>query len=496
MPDQSAQPDRPRSRVAAVLGRAEPWLAVIAVGTWWRLNTLGKLIPRRTNDTPSYEFPWEVMSLADILMNARTLGYPLVLETWNLVATTQHHLPLFHLLAYFAGTYAFWHGLRNYSQSQWLAFAAAVPLLVPDLWPYFRYIQPETLAPAVVLMAVGALLHLVLQPRSRWLWLLVGISVAFAYHLRPSYVFLGALAPVLGCLFVIARGAGRRAVLRLTAGLLLICLLPVFLYSGLRWVTVHQFGVANMLGYSLIGISATFLDQDTVDRLPEEHHRLGDRILFWRDKRNWDPYTEQSHSPRVFRQYVRTQWSIAEPLARRFEMKRRERLRQRRGEDALPMTPLEAWYFENRDRTPLAGELARAVSDRLQDLAEWLIHDKPHLYRKWVIDAFTYGMREVIHVRSVKWSGILLFPSLLVFLVTGGWRQVFRRPRTPVAATIWSLWAIALGYFLASLILIAIVSWPIDRYLQAAALFIAPAMTASIFAIWQGVGRRFLSAGV
>ncbi len=494
VPDQDTHAENPRGRVPALLGRAEPWLAAIAIGTWWRLYTLGKLIPRRTNDTPSYEFPWEVMSFSDILMNARTLGYPLVLEAWDAIAGSQNHLPLFHLLAYCAGAYAFWHGLKSYSQSQWLAFAATVPVLVPDLWPYFRYIQPETLAPAVVLMTIGALLHLVLRPRSRWLWLLTGVAVAVTYHLRPSYVFLGALAPILGCLFMVARGTAWRAVFRLTAGLLLICLLPVFLYSGLRSATVHQFGVANMVGYSLIGISATFLDQETVARLPEEHRRLGDRILFWREKRNWAPYTEESHSPHVFRQYVRTQWSIAAPLAKRLEMQRRERLRKRRGEEALPMTPLEAWYFENRDRMPLAGELARAISDRLQSLAMWLIHDKPHLYRKWVIDAFTYGLREVIHVRSVKWSGILLLPSVLLFLATGGWRQLLQWPRSPTAATIWSLWALALGYFLASLVLIAIVSWPIDRYLQAAALFIAPAMMASTFAIWNAIGRKFVSA--
>lgn len=485
-PDDNA---RPAGRLARIFTNARTWLLLVAAGAGWRMHSLGLLITDRVQDTPSYEWPWPIMSAYDILMNARTVGYPVVLTLWSWLFESQALLPLFQFLVYAAAVFVFWHALALYSQSEWFAFAAAVPLLITDLWPYFRRLQPDTLAPAATLVALAGLLALAVDPRRRRNWAIVGVSVAGAYHLRPSYIFLAALAPLLGCAFHLARNSsGWRQLRRFAAMLVLVCLLPVFVYAGLRWLTVKQFGVANMVGYSIVGIAANFLDQQTVDRIPEEHRRLADRTLYWRQRRNWEPYTLDSDSDVFFtEQYVPNQWSIAEPLARRFEMERRSRLRERRGDEVLPMTPLEAWYFENRKRTPLGGELSKAVSDRLQNLSTWLIRENPHLYRKWLIDASTFGLRGIGDVRTVRWSAALLAMSGVAWIARGGWKRRRRGARSTVAAAVWSLWALGVGFYLASLALMVLVSYPLDRYQVAATLFIAPAMTATAFALWRGM---------
>ncbi len=475
-------------RFTPVLTRPELWLTVAVITAFYRLHRLGSLIAHRTNDTRSYEWPWELMSFDDMLLALRTFAYPIFLKVWDALGGSQSRLPIVHVLIYFGAVVLFWHALSIFADSKWLALAAAVPLLVADIAGYARLLQPELLAPAVVLVAVAALLRLVMQPRSIPLWVAVLISVTATYHVRPNYIFMVILIPLAAAVLSTLKKRPIGHTLRFATIGAMVCILPVLAYGTLRWVRVGQFGVVNLMGYGMIGITANFLDEETVSALPEEHRWLGRKIHYWREIRGWSPYTESSSSPAQFRQLVKNQWSIAAPLAWRLEMRRR-RIERRRLDDPPPLSPMEEWHLSQTKAVFVAGKVAKAVNDRLQGLSNWLLERNRGLYYKWIRDAFAYGVKKTFSYATVRWSLYVMLASAAVWGLSGRWRRHWRREGRAFAAVL-ALWAVAIGYLVGSLGIMALVSYPIERYMAAAVMLLPSAMVATSFVFWAELMNR------
>lgn len=469
--------------------RPEGWLLLTMAWVYARFRQLGHLEPVRSADAASYEWPWELMTLSDALHSLRTFGYPIVLRVWGLFSDSHAALPTFHLLLYFLAVAFFWRSFAAYSGSPWLSFAAVVPLLTSSLLPFVRFVQPELIAPTMAIATVAFLFRLMVHPKRPWLWFGLVAATLATYHLRPIYLAIAALVPLLGvCFRLLAGREGRRRVVRFGAALALATLLPVFAYCGFRWLVVGHFGIINLLGYELVAITANFLDEETVQALPGEYQELGERTLRQRSLRGWKTYTRESVSLPHFRQYGQNQWFIAEPFARQILMRRRHRYRQINGVSALPISPLEAWQIENADRPPLEGDLARAMNDYFQGFGTTLIDAKPELYRKWVVDGYLYGLDRITRNGWIRWP-ILAIVASVPFLLGARARAGPDRPRADPRG-VYALFLLGLGFFLSELLLISIVSWPWDRYLFGAALFLPSALSATLFALWRDVLHR------
>ncbi len=479
----------PRRLAARLLAHPLTWLALLAVAVGLGVREQGWLAPEVTYDTVSYEWPLELMTFADVLRSVRTFSYPMLLLVYGLFADDYASLPTVHLLIYFTAVALFWLGVRSYSRSRWLAFAAAAPLVAPCVLPWVRQIQPDLVAPAFAVLTMAVLFLLARRPRSVGLWIALTLAALLTYHLRPAYLFVVVLVPMVG--LVLALGARRARVVRFTLGLAAACLLPLLSYCGMRWVVVGEFALLNLDGYNLIGIAASFLDQETVDAMPGEHRGLAARILRQRDRRGWVKYTEESDSQDFFRQYGINQWFIAEPIARRILFQQRHRYRKWKGDHKLPVTPLEAFQIErSRYRIgPLEGELAAVLNEQLRDFSHWLIERHPNLYVKWVRDGFLHGLGRLGTCHLLRWLAILTAVSLPVLYVRRRLRPPADTPSrtSPRALCVYGLLVLGAGFFLAKLALVVLVSWPVDRYLFATLLFLPSALGAVLFETWRAI---------
>lgn len=128
---------------------------------------------------------------------------------------------------------------------------------------------------------------------------------------------------------------------------------------------------------------------------------------------------------------------------------------------------------------------------RLSRLAIEIIRLRSVLYLNWIRHATVYGLRQLV---DDLW---ILVPSLLLALsLPIAW---FRRPSQKVpadsrkpfagsrAASLTMLTILAVGYFVAYLLLVSCTYFPFDRYFVSMTLFIPSALTAVLFEMWRRI---------
>ncbi len=165
-------------------------------------------------------------------------------------------------------------------------------------------------------------------------------------------------------------------------------LLPVLAYCSLQWFVVGRFAVVSLGGYNLIGISGQFLDEDTVEDLPE-HLR---------------------------------------PLARK-ALEKRRRMQHKlamREADRLNYLRMESQYDDHiwRIFVPAAEELLGeeshdAVNSQLQETASAIIRARPKDYLVWLAKAFRRGMVKLVSEFVLNPVSLVLFLSTLAVLLVG-----------------------------------------------------------------------------
>jgi hypothetical protein len=464
------------------------WLLLLEALVFFNLERERLLEPVRSPDAVSYEIPAGAGSLTELLSATRTFGYPMLLRFLGADQDSYALLPELHALAYLAAVAFFWYALRLYFGSGWLAFAASVPLLFSSLLQFTKFIQPDVLAPAIAVLSVSFLLLLTVRPAHAALWIGLTVAVFLTYQTRPAYVFLVALVPLLGPPLRWCRDKTPWLALRKwSLGLFAASLLPLFLFCGLRWQTVGHFGLVSFSGYALIGIPACFLDQSLVDELPPEHRRLATEILEARQKRGWHrPYRLDSPTPFWYRQYVKNQWLISEPLARPMVVEER-RL------DGSAVRDNDAFFIEEWARhgaPPLSGAISIAVNNRLSTLSWAVIKKRPLLYLKWIYDSFLFGLDQTLVVNTWNhWLPLLTILSLPIAILRLGRRRSplgdLHQARGATWRRLSGLSLLAASFLLAKLALMVLVSYAQERYLVGGLLFIPTALAAVLFEIWR-----------
>ncbi len=291
-------------------------LQMLAVGgLLWKS---GQLAPRVVPDTSSYrDFPWQ--GIRPALGDIRTPGYPLFLQVAELVGTRQTAAPTLQMLAYFLAVALMFSQLQSSTQSVLGSLAAASSLLYSNiLHGYVATIATDTLASGLGIAALALTIGFVTRPHPGRA-LVLGLVVSLGWLVRPAYLFLILLCPILAALMsplVVSVGKWRRT--RLMSVLFVCCLLPLLLYCGIRWAIVGQFGIVSFGGYNLIGVSGQFMDEADLPGLPADLRPIAESAL--RHRRESEPRGDFAQQPRLHylrmeTEYDPTIWSDFVPAA-------------------------------------------------------------------------------------------------------------------------------------------------------------------------------------
>ncbi len=234
-------------------------------------------------DTPGYvEFPLDSMSEA--LQHSRTFGYPCFLRGVALFRPTPQGVPVAHFVVHVACVFVFWLGVRTIVDSSWASMALASSLLYSNVvLRYTSSIAPDAMASSLSIATIGVLLLAVRQPRSVWRWLCLAAGIFITYQLRPAYLFLVPLIPLLGLALSWLlgrmpdqdRSSTRLPVTQLVAA----ALLPLLLFCTGKWLVVDSFSLVSFGGNNFAGVVTRFLDQETASQLPHDLQPLAQEIL-------------------------------------------------------------------------------------------------------------------------------------------------------------------------------------------------------------------------
>ncbi len=265
------------------------WLAVESGTLFAALVVLHGVTPLIVTDSVSY-LSFKFGSLSSDLMQIRTVGYPLVLSLYRLLTPRLTFLPQVQVLIFYVSVFTFYWGLRRYGCQRWTAFAATAPLFCQRIVPTFApYVLTEVLASAFAIFSAG-FLFVVVSGTRRWLaWIGLAFFVFLAYQVRPAYLFLSLLFPVLGSVLAALSSNDRPLTLSWKALFVRITVattVPLIVFCFLRLLVVGNFGLVSFAGFNVIGTATQFLNERVEKALPDRFRPLAAAMMEERDRIN------------------------------------------------------------------------------------------------------------------------------------------------------------------------------------------------------------------
>lgn len=455
----------------ALAGRPALWLALQIALITVAVHVRGWGVVHEVPDSRSY-IETGTMPPAEMLASIRTLGYPLFLRAVAVVSPGYAILPQLHLAFHFLAALLFYHGLKRFGATPWQAMAAATGVLwtvVED--PQVHDIASDSLARSVAVATVALLLVVVAAPR-RWSWIALGVSLAFAYQVRPAYVYLVALVPCLGLVFLRIHAAWHGQPFRwkrFGATLLGLAVVPCLAFCLLRLAVVGHFGLVSFGGWNLSGLTVELLDGELIEsRVPRdvqplaldmlqarpEVHRLHGLQAAYRDARFDIAQLRENYDVNIY--------SVALPAARRHRQGR---------EGPLPTVAIN-------------GDLTR--------LGRSVLAARKEAYLRFVLANVQAGLRDipVANFTLTYWFALAAFLWLVRNLAwPRGPRRLSRPDDRRRSLVMQLLIALAVPFALAGLLLIAVVHMTTGRYLISVALFLP-----SVCVLWILQELQFLAA--
>ena len=310
---------------------------------------------------------------------------------------------------------------------------------------------------------MGMLLRVTGNPKDvpGWAGLAAGIFVA--YQMRPAYLFLIALVPLLGIalryLSAIRFGQSARLT-QMTMGLVASSVLPFLAFCSLRWVLVGHWGLVSFGGTSLLGISGQFLTESMVSSLPEHLQPLATAAI---RRRTLDPEWQTMHV-----EDGRLHFGLAENL--------------------YDPTIYRHFGPAVKDVWP-QGDYSSA-NVKMGEMAKCLICARPELYACWIGDAFWAAVQRIPQLPRVKYSIVLGLIALLGW-VSITWKLPIQETekQTDVQYALQIMGLLALMFTLAKVLQVVVVEMPLSRYLEAAAVFIPPFAAVILFGFLDRVRK-------
>jgi hypothetical protein len=428
-------------------------LGVMLIVLCWSIAS-GGLVPELNADSNSYL--GSIFPLAVSLRSSRTLGYIALVNVVRGFSPTLAAMPLVHLLLVDAAVLAFYFGLRKLQAAPWLAAAVAGSLLYfPPMLTHGHIIIPEVAAAAAAVFTIAMLFWATACPRSFAASCGFCLGLLFTYHLRPAYLFLIVLTPLLGLAlrYLYAKHHEvplqlRRFGLKLTA----LAIVPYLSFCLFRWRMVGHFGLVSFGGMNLIGVAGQFLNEETIVSVPAHLQPWGRKVLQMRAQADdWPP--DHAKERLCYRQ--------AEPLYN---------------------TVIWGQFLPAYSTLPDAEGTATDASRKCSELSWSLIKARPRLYACWVGDAYRTGL---LRLPVLSWYPRLQSFTLHFVTIIGclGLVRIVQRYKLGrvVANEIQTegfwfvcgcLALVAVSFALSKLFLICLVEAPLGRYLDAVYLFL------------------------
>ncbi len=261
------------------------WLHAFVLLVSWRL--LGLMTLTDAPDSGSYVLSEDISSA---LSSARTLGYPIFLYLVSKLSPEFERLPDFQFILYSLSTFVFLIGLRHFGVSKVKSLVITLPIFYLEFAKiYIPYQLTESLAVTFAILTLGILLILVSQPQKPALWILLGLSIFCTYQVRPAFLFLIPLVPVLGLGLLLFKRIyddypyTKSSLFRFITYLVITAVIPLLAFSTLRLAVVGHFGLVSFGGFNLIGITSQMLNEEMVEQLPDQDKELATSIVKERD---------------------------------------------------------------------------------------------------------------------------------------------------------------------------------------------------------------------
>jgi hypothetical protein len=318
---------------------------------------------------------------------------------------------------------------------------------------FLRYVQalaPDCLAASCAIAAVGSLLLVVARPRRVRYWILLTVTVLGTYQLRPAYLFVPVLVPVLGGGLYWLRAEVPRRIVRSAALLLAlgaVCLVPLLAFSLLRFWVVGQFGPVAFGGISVAGVVSSFVTLKDVDRMPAAVQPLAGAIGILRQARaavSPDFPAQPTSSYMVIEgQFDAAAWEVCVPAAREH-----------------------------------CGAGWPEINRSLLEYSAAVIRCRPGAYANWLAKAFVRGWYMI--VSELIMNPIYLTVMLLLCAVQAVMVVQLKRSPTPVMRSLpdrsfWefnTLALVALSFALAKVLFVILTTPPLGRFTDAAGMLL------------------------
>ncbi len=357
-------------------------------------------------------------------------------------------VPALQTVFFIIATWLLVFELRQFGLSGLAVLSVAAALLFSSsLLLTGRTIHPELPAVACALLAFAGTVRLVAPNPPRWAAVLVLFGAGLSYLLRPSFLPLIFVLPVLHASLRALRG--ERPFTAWTAAVLAAAALPFLAVASLRAATVGDFNIVSYGGYQMSGMATLMLSEPVVARLPEHDRALGARLLAARSAAEESgraigvPLNSSNQ-----RSFVSAALAYFDVYARTYDQ-------------VLPLVQAQ--------RRP--GESWVAFNRRMMDFSLAVVRAAPLRYAAWVVGA---TQRLIGHAVI---ANLPLMLAVMVMLVAWPWRLLVHRtvrlpPVQPADMPVMVL--LATAWFAAAGALAVLVTFPATRYIDTANLMLAP----------------------
>jgi hypothetical protein len=400
-------------------------------------------------DSQTYlTFDWS--SPATILSSQRTWGYPLFLRLVSALSADPRAIAIGQGIVWLLAAVALYRGLVASGHRRQVAAPTAAILLFGQA---ARTFTPVALADSVgtALSVISAACFLGLQTPSPSLWTWLGLALASfgAWIVRPAFLFLIPLWPLLTLQFsatLLRSQLHRGRIMRRTLVCLLATTVPFVAYGTLRWLTVGHWGLVSFGGYNIIGVAGQFLSDSDVQELPGDVQPLAREII--RRRADLPAITAPHDFAAMESSFNPTIWQLAVPAAR------------------------EA-----------VGDESVAVNQLLTRLSQAVLRRHGTDYARWLAWNARHACQQAAIILATDRSMILLG---LWFLAVNAWRLIagggpHRIASRSSEAIHWArveshllLWT-AIALAAAKTLLVILVEPAIGRYMVAALVLVPPA---------------------
>ena len=298
-------------------------LAALMLAALVAAVVLGMTKVTERKDTPKYVAASQ-LPVDEMLSGILTLGYPLVLKAVDPLASGHGVIPWLQIGVHFLAVWVLDFSLRRFGASPWQAFAGALGYL---LYAFndntISCVMTDSLGKSMAVIAVGMLLLVSARPRRIASWIGLLVATALCYHLRPAYLFMIGLVPILGFLLLRIRTGRDGDPFRWKRFSLATCGVAVLPFVGfclLRLALVGHFGLVSFGGANIIGVAADMLDRKMIDtKLDESWRPLAHDIVQQHEDRGMEsPFAGGDISIwQWHRNYPDNVWRISYPAAER-----------------------------------------------------------------------------------------------------------------------------------------------------------------------------------